>query len=855
MENVLVEQNGFDAEEKSPGLLPVVLRRHSCLENISDFVSSALHVESLSCVLISRDGYLSVRWLDGRRDSVSCLGRVQRCIWTSHKSPPTFVALTVDLRLVWVAVFAESSQDKHATSTPPSCSRICYITPTSIRRRMGAAGKDLQFKQATLLGLLSNDDVVLLVDHQALLVLSVSIPDPAATPAASATRTKSAPSTVPSQAALPTSSNGGGGGGAELEANINIVSCCMLRAPGAHAFADPPVVIPTESRPVAVRLQGNIAVAAWTGGSYYTFSNLETGDIVLVINTALTCSAGASPLFTTETGSVEFSVTPDLSHIAVACSYSTPPSRRCCSHLRQGSAASRGSVDDGHRYANRGSPYLQESDVRNGHPGSNRGGSGLHFLDVIKYIRQHPGHTSHKLIQEALHSRGREVQRMFPYLNNSNWDEEADDIAFMAAPYSGLVGDALWHRELSALRRGIDAADSTHIGMPTGAGTLPCAFRNESESDAVIVHLRCLASIHASPQETAGSSNGTSSKDTASTTTTLLSATRGTEQDTLLPEKSTLQHARNHSGIVLATMTAIEALVEQSRLNSTQAASLQLWQPAKKCTWGSGFLSLPTDLQSHLVVTDVVLSASTAAVLLLPKPGGGVAAARDDLTMPSSLSLLSSSQTDSASSSLSDLQDGALVVYSCHDGNTAVYPFSQGCLPVNVRYGHLPYCVLSARQLFTVVYGVQQEDIVNRLILYENAILAELVCRLNHWERCSLPLTALDSALRHKQLDSVAFFLNSQQGGSLGTDSSDTVDGSGGKPRRGAPKLAPAQVEIAIDLLTQSVERSAAKQNNQYCQQLLHLALSFLDQLMDAALARLAELEDEEDDDDDEDDD
>ena len=119
--------------------------------------------------------------------------------------------------------------------------------------------------------------------------------------------------------------------------------------------------------------------------------------------------------------------------------------------------------------------------------------------------------------------------------------------------------------------------------------TCMCPRSAESESDAVIVHLRCLASIHASPQETAGSSNGTSSKDTASTTTTLLSATRGTEQDTLLPEKSTLQHARNHSGIVLATMTAIEALVEQSRLNSTQAASLQLWQPAKvgscACIW------------------------------------------------------------------------------------------------------------------------------------------------------------------------------------------------------------------------------------------------------------------------------
>ena len=50
--------------------------------------------------------------------------------------------------------------------------------------------------------------------------------------------------------------------------------------------------------------------------------------------------------------------------------------------------------------------------------------------------------------------------------------------------------------------------------------------------------------------------------------------------------------------------------------------------------------------------------------------------------------------------------------------------------------------------------------------------------------------------------------------------------------------------------MTQAVERSASKANFQYCQQLLHLALSFLHRLTEATVTRLAEAEEDEEEDD-----
>ena len=51
--------------------------------------------------------------------------------------------------------------------------------------------------------------------------------------------------------------------------------------------------------------------------------------------------------------------------------------------------------------------------------------------------------------------------------------------------------------------------------------------------------------------------------------------------------------------------------------------------------------------------------------------------------------------------------------------------------------------------------------------MYENAALAEALCRINQWDHCVIPLEALKVALKHRQLDTVAFFLKTQENGSV----------------------------------------------------------------------------------------
>ena len=46
-----------------------------------------------------------------------------------------------------------------------------------------------------------------------------------------------------------------------------------------------------------------------------------------------------------------------------------------------------------------------------------------------------------------------------------------------------------------------------------------------------------------------------------------------------------------------------------------------------------------------------------------------------------------------------------------------------------------------------------------QVLMYDDAAAAEGVCRLNHWDKCALPLNALKMALELKQMDTIAFFL------------------------------------------------------------------------------------------------
>lgn len=49
--------------------------------------------------------------------------------------------------------------------------------------------------------------------------------------------------------------------------------------------------------------------------------------------------------------------------------------------------------------------------------------------------------------------------------------------------------------------------------------------------------------------------------------------------------------------------------------------------------------------------------------------------------------------------------------------------------------------------------------------MYENAGLADSLCFANQWDHCTIPIHALEVALKLRQLDTVAFFLKNQDKG------------------------------------------------------------------------------------------
>lgn len=48
-------------------------------------------------------------------------------------------------------------------------------------------------------------------------------------------------------------------------------------------------------------------------------------------------------------------------------------------------------------------------------------------------------------------------------------------------------------------------------------------------------------------------------------------------------------------------------------------------------------------------------------------------------------------------------------------------------------------------------------------MMYAGASIADSLCHINHWGRCSVPINTLDIGLKHRQLDTVSFFLKSKE--------------------------------------------------------------------------------------------
>ena len=66
--------------------------------------------------------------------------------------------------------------------------------------------------------------------------------------------------------------------------------------------------------------------------------------------------------------------------------------------------------------------------------------------------------------------------------------------------------------------------------------------------------------------------------------------------------------------------------------------------------------------------------------------------------------------------------------------------------------------MMKCRMLYDMMMDIQ-------MLMFGSASVAEAVCHLNRWDKCSLPVNALETAVELRQLDMLTFFLRSRDSG------------------------------------------------------------------------------------------
>nr|XP_026654307.1 spatacsin [Zonotrichia albicollis] len=136
----------------------------------------------------------------------------------------------------------------------------------------------------------------------------------------------------------------------------------------------------------------------------------------------------------------------------------------------------------------------------------------------------------------------------------------------------------------------------------------------------------------------------------------------------------------------------------------------------------------------------------------------------------------------------------------------------------------LPLCLLlTERGLSLVLFGVTQEEFLTRLMMFGSAGVVDSLCHLNGWERCSIPIHALEAGLENRQLDTVDLFLKSKE--SVFSLSAACPGAAASQSYlRSLEELSPA-----LDLLCSAIQDNDMEPHSKpFSEQLLNLALAFL---------------------------
>ncbi|XP_061451638.1 spatacsin isoform X2 [Rhineura floridana] len=136
--------------------------------------------------------------------------------------------------------------------------------------------------------------------------------------------------------------------------------------------------------------------------------------------------------------------------------------------------------------------------------------------------------------------------------------------------------------------------------------------------------------------------------------------------------------------------------------------------------------------------------------------------------------------------------------------------------------------ILSEPGLSLVLFGLTQEEFLNRLIIHGSAGTVDSLCQLNGWGRCSIPIHALEAGLENRQLDTVDFFLKTKENLFSLSSACSLCDQS---PSIMSDFYVKSVEELrpALDLLYMAIrENDLEPQSKHFSEQLLNLTLSFL---------------------------
>ncbi|XP_010215631.1 PREDICTED: spatacsin [Tinamus guttatus] len=172
-------------------------------------------------------------------------------------------------------------------------------------------------------------------------------------------------------------------------------------------------------------------------------------------------------------------------------------------------------------------------------------------------------------------------------------------------------------------------------------------------------------------------------------------------------------------------------------------------------------------------------------------------------------------------------QELTVALWDLVSQDVTYHHFGKNC--VYVDCGETPLCLLLTEHgLSLVLFGLTQEEFLNRLMIYGSAGVVDAVCHLNGWGRCSIPMHALEAGLKNRQLDTVDLFLKSKEGlfslSASGSGTEQTTENASQVFLKNLEELRPA-----LNLLYSAVrENDLETQSKHFSEQLLNLTLTFL---------------------------